>query len=57
MFDFKPRTIKLPCNIGEIEICKKTYVPTPFGLIYGEENIQKAKALYFYFIDLVNNGG
>jgi hypothetical protein len=42
MFEFKPRTIKIPCGIGEFEICKKTKFNTPFGVLEGEENMENA---------------
>jgi hypothetical protein len=57
MFEFKPRTIKLPCGIGEFDICKKTQFHTPFGILKGEENIENAEALYLFFFDMVNDGG
>jgi|LauGreSBDMM110SN_4_FD.fasta_scaffold2339689_1 hypothetical protein len=40
MFEFKPHTIKIPCGIGEFEICKKKKYPTPFGMLEGEDNIE-----------------
>ena len=57
MFEFKPRTIKIPCGIGEFEICKKTKFNTPFGVLEGEENMENAQALFLYFFDMVNDGG
>ena len=48
MFQFKQRTFKIPCNIGEITIFKKNFHKTPFGTLKGE-GLEEAQSLYLLF--------
>ena len=56
MFQFKPRTFKIPFNVGEITICRKVYHKTPFGIIRKDE-LDDAEALYLLLYDMINDGG